>query len=166
MKIILTENVDNLGKMGEIKEVKSGYARNYLIPKKLAVQLSDKKSKGIIRQLSEIRGKEIQEEKRLRDEAKSLDGKEIEIMVATGPLRHRFGDLARPGSASAKRAKTDQRNKLFGAVTSSDVAKKLRIDKKKIKMEPVKQIGESEAKIDFGKGITSKVKVIVKPKKR
>ncbi|MEN6324840.1 MAG: 50S ribosomal protein L9 [Syntrophomonas sp.] len=145
MKVILKQDVKNLGKIGEIKEVSDGYARNFLIPKGLADEATTNK-------LKETQEKNTREAKRKDKEKadaeevkKRLDGKTVKIKAKAGT-----GD------------------KLFGAVTSREIAEilqkefSLSLDKKKIEMgEAIKHLGQYKIKIKIYPSIQAEVKVIV-----
>lgn len=145
MKVILKQDVKNLGKSGEIKEVSDGYARNFLIPKGLADEATSKK-------LKETQEKTTREEKRKSREKtdaetikQQLDGKTIKI-----------------------KAKAGSGDKLFGAVTNREIAELLQkefslvLDKKKIEMdEAIKHLGQYKIKIKIYPSIQAEVKVIV-----
>lgn len=145
MKVILKQDVKNLGKTGDIKEVSDGYARNFLIPKGLADEATTNK-------LKETQEKNTREAKRKDKEKadaeemkKRLDGQTVKIKAKAGT-----GD------------------KLFGAVTSREIAEilqkefSLSLDKKKIEMgEAIKHLGQYKIKIKIYPSIQAEVKVIV-----
>ena len=144
MKVILLQDVDKLGKKGDIKQVSDGYARNFLIPKKIAV-LANKSE--IIKAEEQ---KKIDQEQAERDLIKfqkiasQIDEFDLEIKVKAG-----------------------DDDKLFGAVTSSKISEELKknnfeVEKDQIKLdEPIKEIGEYEVKIEFPHNLEAKIKVIV-----
>jgi large subunit ribosomal protein L9 len=136
MQVILIKDVDNLGGSNELVKVKHGYARNFLIPQKMAVEANPSN----LKQLDE----KIKQQK--KKEAKMLA--EINLVIAKlqeAPLK--LG------------AKTGTSGKIFGTVTSLQVARAIReqkgyeIDRKRITMpEEVKELGSYKAVIDFGNG--------------
>ena len=141
MEIILIQDVDNLGAAHEKVSVKHGYARNYLIPRKLAVEANPSN----LKQLDE-RVKQLQ-----KKEAKLLAeiNKVIEVLKS-GPLK--IG------------AKTGTSGKIFGSVTSVQIARAIRdqkgyeIDRRRITiLDEVKELGTFKAKIDFGSGNETEV---------
>jgi large subunit ribosomal protein L9 len=146
MKIILTKDVKNIGREGEIKEVSDGYARNYLIPRGLAAEATATKVKeSQEKDLREQRKKtrELEEAQELKAK---LDGQAVSVAVKTG------------GS-----------DRLFGAVTAKEIAEVLqkqfgiKIDKKKIDMtESIKHLGEYRLKLKIYPSIQAEIKVIVK----
>ena len=130
MKIILKEDIKNLGKMGQIVDVADGYARNYLVPKGLAVEASTKNIRSL-----EHEKKIIQEKARKRkDSAQDLASR---ITALTLTIK----------------AKAGEEEKLFGSVTTMDIAEALlaqgvEIEKKKIVLEePIKRLGSYSVQI-------------------
>lgn len=137
MKVVLLENVDNLGIAGDIKEVADGFARNYLLPQNLAVKVGDAKAKALLKNISQKREQTKKQIEEIKKVAKKFEGKTIEI-----------------------KSKANDKGVLFKAVSSSEVAKKLGIDAKKLSFEPIKTAGEHQVDIDFGNNI--KIKIIIK----
>ncbi|HLX93674.1 MAG TPA: 50S ribosomal protein L9 [Puia sp.] len=136
MDVILIQDVDNLGAAHEKVSVRNGYARNFLIPKKLAVEAS----RGNLKQMEE-RLKQVQ-----KKEAKLMAemNKVIDVLKES-PLR--IG------------AKTGTSGKIFGSVTSVQLARAIRdqkgyeIDRRRIQiLDEVKELGTFKARIDFGNG--------------
>jgi large subunit ribosomal protein L9 len=144
MEVILKEDVPKLGHRGEVVRVAEGYGRNYLLPRKLAVEATQA-NKAVIEQMkqSAIRRSAIE---KADSEAlsKQLDGVTLAFQRKAGEKDH-----------------------LFGSVTSSDIAEGLAqkgfsIDRRKIQLnEPLKNIGEFEVAIRLHRDVTSKVKVTV-----
>jgi len=144
MKIILLKNVEKLGKKGEVKNVADGYARNFLIPNKLAA-LATKSELAKLEKQKEIETEKAEEELKLYQKiASQIDGLEIEILV-----------------------KINEEGNLFGAITASQIAEKLKeknfeIKKEQIKLEePIKEIGEYEVIVEFPHNLETKIKVII-----
>ncbi|MBN2160902.1 MAG: 50S ribosomal protein L9 [Spirochaetes bacterium] len=144
MKVILQKDIPSLGDAGDIKDVSDGYARNYLLPRKLVIMADKSSKRAAEHQKKLIR---IKKEKRKRQSekiAESLAGMELELAVQVG-----------------------EEGKLFGSVTAMDIAKKLKekgfeIDKRKILIEsPIKQVGEYIVKIKLDEGQAPEIKVIV-----
>jgi large subunit ribosomal protein L9 len=141
MEVILIQDVDNLGAKNELVKVKSGYARNYLLPRQLAVESSPSNRKQLEEKLKQVKKKE---EKMLA---------EINNVVAKlkeGPLK--LG------------AKTGTSGKIFGSVTSLQISRAIReqkgyeIDRKRITIpDEVKEIGTYKANIEFGNGHAAEV---------
>ncbi len=146
MKVILKEDIPNLGKAGQIIKVKNGYARNFLLPKGLALLADEKNMK-----LLEYQKKKIEEEaKKKRQDAESIAQRLSEIQLNI-------------------KAKAGEDQKLFGSVTSKDIAEALEkegimIDKKQINiLEPIKRVGEYEVEIKLPANVVAKVKVNIIP---
>jgi len=144
MKVILLQDVEKLGKKGEVKEVANGYARNFLIPNKLVVLATEPELKKLEEQ-KEIETQKAEEELLyFQGIASQVDGLEIEIAVKVG-----------------------EEGKLFGAVTASQIAEKLKekgfgIEKEQVKLEaPIKELGEYEAVVEFPHNLETKIKIIV-----
>jgi large subunit ribosomal protein L9 len=144
MKVILLNDVDKLGKKGEIKIVADGYARNFLIPKKMAVLATQEEMEELERQ-REIEAQKAEEELlKFQEIAGEIDGLEVEIPVKVG-----------------------EDNKLFGAITENQIAEKLKekgfdIEKNQIKLEnPIKETGEYEAVVEFPHNLEAKIKIII-----
>lgn len=144
MRVILQKDVANLGDAGDIKDVADGYARNYLLPKKLVIMFSEAGSKVIEHQNKLIKLKKEKRKKTSEKTAEALAGKELHIKVQVG-----------------------EEDKLFGSVTSIDIAKMLnddgfQIDKRKIALElPIKELGEYDIQIKLDDGVNAVVKVFV-----
>lgn len=142
MKIILKEDIPNLGKAGQIVVVKDGYARNFLIPKGLALLADEKNMKLLERQKKKFE----EEAKKKRQDAESIAQRLRETQLVI-------------------KSKAGEDQKLFGSVTSKDIAKALEkegfsIDKKQINIiEPIKRLGEYEVDIKLDANIVAKVKI-------
>jgi large subunit ribosomal protein L9 len=136
MEIILVQDVDNLGSANEKVNVKNGYARNYLIPRKLAVEANPSN----LKQLEERLKQQQKKEEKLLAEVNKV----IETLKAS-PLK--IG------------AKTGTSGKIFGSVTAVQLARAIRdqkgyeIDRRRIQiLDDVKELGNFKAKVDFGNG--------------
>lgn len=136
MQIILIQDVNNLGGANEVVTVKNGYARNFLIPQKMAVEASTSNLKQLEERLKQIRKKE---EKMLAEINKVI------AALQEGPVS--IG------------AKTGTSGKIFGSVTTVQVAKAVReqkgyeIDRRRIQLlDEIKELGTYKAKVDFGNG--------------
>lgn len=136
MQIILIQDVNNLGGANEVVTVKNGYARNFLIPQKMAVEASTSNLKQLEERLKQIRKKE---EKMLAEINKVI------AALQEGPVN--IG------------AKTGTSGKIFGSVTTVQVAKAVReqkgyeIDRRRIQLlDEIKELGSYKAKVDFGNG--------------
>ena len=136
MQIILIQDVNNLGGANEVVTVKNGYARNFLIPQKMAVEASTSNLKQLEERLKQIRKKE---EKML------VEINKVIAALQEGPVT--IG------------AKTGTSGKIFGSVTTVQVAKAVReqkgyeIDRRRIQLlDEIKELGSYKAKVDFGNG--------------
>ncbi|MBV9988809.1 MAG: 50S ribosomal protein L9 [Chitinophagaceae bacterium] len=141
MQVILIEDVDNLGGRNELVNVRNGYARNYLIPRKLAVEANPSNVK--------------QQEERLKVKEKKEAAMLAELNKVIDVLK------ASPVTVGAK---TGTSGKIFGSVTSLQIARAIRdqkgyeIDRKRISIvDEVKELGTHKAAIDFGNGNTVEI---------
>jgi len=146
MKVILKENVKTLGKAGDIVNVSDGHARNFLIPKGLAAEATD-------RNISSL----SQEKKRLLQQMEKEKHKAVEL---TAKLSGLVCQIPR---------RVGEQEKLFGSVSAKDIEAALQdlgfdIDRKAILLEePIKVPGEFAVKIKIHSGITAEIKVLVVP---
>ena len=143
MEIILIQDVNNLGGANELVSVKNGYARNFLIPQKMAVEASPSNRKQLEERLKQLKKKE---EKMLADINK--------VIAALQDGAVKIG------------AKTGTSGKIFGSVTNVQIAKAIReqknleIDRRKIHiLDEIKEIGTYKAKVDFGNGHETEISV-------
>ena len=144
MQIILQENVEKLGTRGQVVEVADGYARNYLLPRNLAIEAS----KGSLQRLEQIRGTLAKREANEKEQAQQLAGR---MTAATITLARKAGE-------------TDQ---LFGSVTAADIAEALaaqghRVGKRQVQVsDPIKVLGEYTVGVKLHHEVSVTVKVIV-----
>jgi large subunit ribosomal protein L9 len=145
MEIILIQDVNNLGGKNEVVKVKNGYARNFLIPGKLAVEASPSNLKQLEERLKVIRKKEEQMLAEIKSVISKLNESALKLPVKTGTS-----------------------GKIFGSVTNVMVAKAIReqkgyeIDRRKIHLtDDIKELGNFKAKIDFGNGQETEIEVEV-----
>jgi large subunit ribosomal protein L9 len=144
MRVILQEEVDKLGHRGEVVDVAPGYARNFLLPRKLAIEASA----GNLKRLEQIRGHLARRTATEKETAQSLAG---QLAGVTVTLLRKAGE-------------TDQ---LFGSVTSADIAEALAaqgitVDKRRIHLQdPIKLLGEYTVPIKLVHDVTASVKVVV-----
>ena len=144
MNVILTENVKGLGNMGDVVKVKPGYARNFLLPNKLAVEANSRN----LNELEHHRRQLTRKAEKLSQEAQALKGRieSLECVIA-----HRAGE----------------EGKLFGSVTAMEIeaelsAKGVAIDRRKIQLEqPIKSLGEHDVEIKLNAGVSATLKVKV-----
>jgi large subunit ribosomal protein L9 len=138
MKVVLLSDVKGTGRRGELHDVADGYYRNFLIPKGLAAEPNDPRAKKILAELSAKSAAAVSEIESIRKTAAALDGRRVEIS-----------------------AKSQNGGRLFGAIHETEVASALGIDKKLIKMEPIKALGEHQVKLQFSHGIEATIMVSV-----
>jgi large subunit ribosomal protein L9 len=144
MEVILREHVDNLGQRGEIVRVADGYARNYLLPRKLALVATEGNKKQIERERAKFDAKELEEKKVAEAVAARMANVEIVITRKVG-----------------------ETEALYGSVTSADIAealaaKGLDIDRRKLQLqEPIKRLGEFDVPIKLQRDVTAQIKVKV-----
>ncbi|MFI5114784.1 MAG: 50S ribosomal protein L9 [Terriglobales bacterium] len=144
MEVILKEDVPKLGNRGEVVKVAEGYGRNFLLPKKLAIE-ANKANKAVIEQMKAAAVRRSAKEKSEAEAlSKQFDGLEVKFQRKSG-----------------------ENDQLFGSVTSGDVAealekKSFHIDRRKIQVhEPLKTIGEFTVPIRLHKDVTTHLKVII-----
>lgn len=144
MEVILREHVDNLGRRGEVVKVADGYARNYLLPRKLALLVTEGSKRQIERERVKYEAKETEERKvaeALRDRLANID-----IVIAR---------------------KVGETEALYGSVTSVDIADALSakgfdIDRRKLQLaEPIKKVGEFEVPLRLHRDVPTHLKVKV-----
>jgi len=145
MKVVLIQDVKGTGKAGETKDVADGYARNFLLPRKLAQPAT----KGAEAQVERQKATAVQREQRELTEAKDL-AKKLEAAQVTLKLR------------------SGKDGKLFGAVTNADVASALKqqhgitLDRRKIEFdEPVKAMGPGTAHVKLHRDVTARIPLMV-----
>ena len=144
MKVILQQDVKNLGKKGDLVNASDGYARNFLFPKGLAIEANSSAMNDFNNKEASKKCHKAEEIKAAQADAAKLDGKTFKLT-----------------------AKAGANGKLFGSVTSKDVSKQIKdelgidIDKRKIVMPDVKAFGTVQAEIKVYQGISAKVFVQV-----
>src|SRR3954447_26165927 len=144
MEVILREHVDNLGRRGELVKVAEGYARNYLLPRKLALLPTDGNRKQIEREREKFDAKEAEEKKVAEAMAARLGDAEVSIARKVG-----------------------ETEALYGSVTTADIAAALAakgfdVDRRKLQLsEPIKRVGEFDVDIKLHRDVTTKIKVKV-----
>jgi large subunit ribosomal protein L9 len=142
MKVILRENLENLGEIGDVVDVKDGYARNFLIPRKLAFEASTKN-------LSQLEAQKKQLEYKLEKEKRSAEKQREELEKVSLTIQMKVGEDG----------------KLFGSVTTQMIAEALKekgfeIDRKTITIpEPIKALGIYTIEIRLHKEVDAKIKV-------
>lgn len=144
MKVILREDVESLGKAGDVIKVADGYGRNYLIPKRLAVQA------------------DVRNLRALEHERRVIDARAKKVRKGAEELGEKLASLS-----LTIPAKAGEEGKLFGAVTSRDIAEALEragvpVDRKSVLLtEPIKQIGDYKVKVKAGTDVIPEVPVSV-----
>ncbi len=144
MQIILEQDVPNLGKKGELKEVARGYARNHLLPRGLAVEATPQRLRDWQQRQEKEQAMNRELEEQAREEAGNLSQKEIAFKVPAG-----------------------EGGRLFGSVTAADIAGKLleegfEVDKKKIELsEPLKSVGTYTADVRLHPGVKAEILIRV-----
>lgn len=148
MKVILLKDIKGTGKKGDVKEVSDGYARNFLFPKKLAVQAGNTE----LKELKEKQTSQQIKEQKEYEAAVEL-GKKMEEMNIT--MYSKAGDGGR----------------LFGSITSKDIAEQLKkqhsieVDKRKVMLdEPIRALGSRFVEIKIHQKVTTKIRVDVREK--
>ena len=144
MRVILRENLDNLGKAGEVVTVRSGYGRNYLLPNGLAVPATEKDEARMQHEQRAIAARVVKLAKQLQSEADRLSQVSVSLPRAVG-----------------------EEDRLYGSVTNRDIAEALaeqgiKLDAKKIMLEePIKSLGMTEVPVKLGHDVSAKIKVWV-----
>ena len=144
MKVILTKDLDNLGRAGALVEVKTGYGRNYLLPRNLAVLATAKNIRQLDHQKAGILSRASKEKQNMTAMAQKLSAIEVRFSRKVG-----------------------EQNKLFGSVTSKDVHEQLaaqgyQIERRQVHLpEPLKEVGTHEVEVKLHPEVTAKVKVTV-----
>ena len=146
MKVILLKDVKGLGKAGQVANASDGYARNFLIPKKLVMEATDANLKILEKNRAEIEAQRAMDKAAAEDLKKKVEAAEPVV------IESRAGENGR----------------LFGAVTSKDIADafqaayKIELDKKKIVLDsPIKQEGPAEVELKLYQGVSAKLKLNV-----
>jgi large subunit ribosomal protein L9 len=147
VKVILTREVHNLGQVGDVKNVSTGYARNYLIPQGLAIKATD----GALKEFERKRATETRREEQLASRAEAL----VQRLS---------------GVTLTFEAKASEKGRLFGSITTADIAEALereveeKFDRRKhIVSEPLRTTGEHTVSVRLTPEIVAEVKAIVKP---
>jgi large subunit ribosomal protein L9 len=143
MKVLLTADVKGTGKKGDVVEVADGYGRNFLIKKGLACPATAANVNEAAQKRAAQEFHKAEEIKALKEKAAALNGKSVTVKIKVG-----------------------ENGKVFGSITSSDVAAALGkigfdVDKKKIKMENAKTLGSFPAEVRFMEGVIAKITFVV-----
>ena len=144
MDVILREHVENLGNRGEVIKVADGYARNFLLPRKLALPATEANKRRVERERHIFEAKEAEEKQTAEAAAARLAGVNLSFARRVG-----------------------EHDTLYGSVTSADIAEALaaqevEVDKRKILLtEPLKQLGEFTVPVKIHREVTAEIKVVV-----
>lgn len=147
MNIILLDHIEELGSVGQTVKVKDGYARNYLLPRKLAC-LATEKNLNFYKGLIEAKQKKL---------AKAKGAAEIQALQLSSVI------------LTFNKKSRDQDARLFGSVTNADVAEALAVqgyefDRRKVSLsEPIKRLGEYSASVRLHPEVTATIKIVVDP---
>jgi large subunit ribosomal protein L9 len=149
MEVILREHVDNLGRRGDVVKVAEGYARNYLLPRKLALAVTEANKRQIERERAAAEARELEEKTQAEAVAQRLTQNEISIARRVG-----------------------ENDTLYGSVTSADIAQALQgkgfdVDKRRIQLpEPIKALGESTVPVKLHREVVAQLVVKVVAEQR
>jgi large subunit ribosomal protein L9 len=144
MEVILREHVDHLGRRGEVVKVADGYARNYLLPRKLALPVTEGNRRQIERERAKFDAKEAEDRRSAEAVAARLSG--VELVIAR---------------------KVGETQALYGSVTASDIADALEakgfpVDRRKLQLsEAIKQVGDFDVPVKLHRDVAATVKVKV-----
>jgi len=147
MKVILLKDVKSMGKKGDIVNASDGYARNYLFPRGLAQEASEGNLHILNNKKEAERRQKLAEIEAAQKLAESLKGKEIKLTVKSG-----------------------ENGRLFGSITGKDIADELNkkfevnVDKKKIVVETIRQLGTYDVEVKLYPEISTKIKLVVSEK--
>jgi len=149
MEVILREHVENLGRRGEVVKVAAGYARNYLLPRKLALAVTDANKRQIERERAAAEARDLEEKGQAEALGQRLSQTEVEIARRVG-----------------------ENDTLYGSVTTSDIAQALaakgfEVEKRRIQLpEALKALGEVTVPIKIHREVTAQVRVKVVPESK
>jgi large subunit ribosomal protein L9 len=144
MEVILRDHIENLGRRGEIVKVADGYARNYLLPRKLALPATDANKKWVERERKIAEARDLEEKGAAEAIAARLRALELTVTRKTG-----------------------ENDQLYGSVTNADIAELLAakgfdLDRRKILLpDPIKTLGENTIPVKLHRDVTAQLRVIV-----
>lgn len=142
IEVILKEHVEHLGQRGEVVKVASGYARNFLFPRNLALAVTEENKRQIERERVKAEAKEAEERKAAQAQASTLEGLDVAIARRVG-----------------------ENDVLYGSVTTGDIAdalaaREVTVDRRKIQLaEPLKTLGEHAVPVKLHREVTATLKV-------
>ncbi len=147
MQVILVQNIDNLGKLGDVVQVKSGYARNFLLPQGMARMATPENVKAIEAQRAELERVEAEKAEAAQQRFEAIDGHRVTIRARVGP-----------------------EDKLFGSVSAGDIVDALAADgleaeKREIRLPegPLRTVGEFEVGVHLHGELNATVTVVIEP---
>jgi large subunit ribosomal protein L9 len=146
IEVILKEHVEHLGRRGEVVKVAPGYARNYLLPRKLALAVTDENKRQIARERVKAEAKDAEEVQAAQALATRIEAVELAIARRVG-----------------------EHETLYGSVTSSDLAealaqRQLEVDRRKIQLpDPLKSLGDHTVAVKLHRDVTAQLKVKIVP---
>ena len=144
VEVILRDDVPNLGRIGEVVRVKPGFARNYLLPRGLAIEANSKNMRVLEHQRRVIAAKADRDHKTAADQAKRVEGLELRVQARAG-----------------------EEGRLFGSVTNIDIERLLAargvvVDRRRIELEePIKQLGTYAVVVQVGRDVRVTIQVVV-----
>ena len=148
MKVVLLKDIEKVGDKGDVKVVKNGFGRNYLLPRGLAILATEGTLKAVKNEKDQAAKKFERQKGNLKKVAETIEKSPVTVSADAG-----------------------KEGKLFGAVTAADIAKayeaqhKQTIDKRAIKMQTIKTLGEHKVSVHFGPGVSAELTVIVEANK-
>ena len=146
MEVILREHVDNLGRRGDVVKVAEGYARNFLLPRRLALAVTEANKRQIERERAVAEARDAEERSGAETVARRIEQVEIEIARRVG-----------------------ENDTMYGSVTTADIAQALtakgfEVEKRKIALhDPIKSVGEHTVPVKIHRDVTAQVKIRVVP---
>jgi len=153
MKVILLQEIKNLGKKFDVKNVNDGYARNFLIPRGLA-KPADAKS---LKELEILKTTLLKKEEAIKTQLiklkEEIEKMKIEFKVAVGEKKQMFASID----------EKDIKEKIIEKFSATEEFKNLLSDLKIILEQPIKKLGEYQVEIDLSRGVKAKIKVIITP---
>ena len=153
MKVILVQDIKNLGKKFNIKDVSDGYARNFLIPKGLVRSANEKNLKELEALKATVAKKEEKLKTQLSKLKKEIEKIEIEFKVAVGEKQQMFASVD----------ESDIKEKIIEKFSSIEQFKEPLNYLKVILEKPIKKLGEHQVEINLGMGVKTKVKIVITP---
>lgn len=147
MQVILVENVDNLGKLGDVVQVKSGYARNFLLPKGVARMATPENVKAIEAQRAELEREEAERAAAAEQRYEALNGHRVAIQAKVGPEERLFGSVS------------------AGDIVDALAADGLEAEKREVRLPegPLRTVGEFEIDVHLHGDLNATITVVIEP---